>query len=359
MVDNASFHATFEKLQNADLSEFAAGGLELKDWTVQPTLPVVTRKDGRTKITNSGAQTIVVAQRVAAEAGAELVLRWEGQVENRIETAEQASVEVHWDSLAEPVRVALPPRSVGPAVAHVTAPAGVSEAEIRLLAPAGVSIEVEQVSLRETESTFVTVTPVAEAPGELTLLNPRIALKEAPPRPTPTEGSPTCPPTPPELEPGELPEDCGFCPVCQKNVRLKDARSTVSPAGRQAVVAICSICNSRLVRAGAIAARTPASRATMIQRLPLSRRTSLRVPAETNLRALVTLVTASIRPLSRVHGIAEARAEKLYAVGIRDLRALADADPETVLEATRGVGVDREVVADWISQAKRLVIENS
>lgn len=351
IVDNVSFRGTAEALQNADLREFDSG--ELKGWSVQSALPnAVVRENGRTKVTNVGEQIIAVTQVVPVEPNTRMTLHWDGRVETLADEKEQASLEVHWANASAPVTLKLSPLSAGPAVTTLVTPEGVNEAEIALFVPGGVSLSVEQVSLKTAVATKTPLTPIAQTPGRLTLLNPRIALKPRPPAPRqPDPRKPACPPTPPELEPGEMPGDCSFCPVCQKKVRAKPAAPAAATVGRIHQVAICPTCKSRLAPAGTI--NSPRELA-LVQRLPLSRRGLPSIPEERNLRALAVIATASIHQLARVSGIAEARARKLYAAGIRDLPALAIADPHRVLEATRGVGVDREAVDGWIEQAKLL-----
>src|SRR5262249_33602447 len=96
--------------------------------------------------------------------------------------------------------------------------------------------EIKRVSLRSGPRTLVPVTFIAQAPGELTISDWRVAFEIQKPEAPPVPERGLCTATPPDRQPGETPSDCCRCSCCEKEQKMADPVWMVTGAGRLVLV---------------------------------------------------------------------------------------------------------------------------
>lgn len=351
VIDMVSLIATAEVVSNADFKLLREG--RLADWILSPSMAPgvsVLHIESGIRLQNASAATAELVQTVAAKSNQPFTLEFQGKAVAGAGAQAQANpcVELRWlkaDGAATGslTSIEILPAGLGSSVASGTAPADATLAEIHLIAPAGTTQEIKRVSLRFLPPTTVPVTFIAQAPGELTLSDVRIAFEqvEASLPPVPDRG--LCVPTPPGHRPGETPGDCCFCHHCESEQTMIETKSVVTPADRPALAGRCATCGTELVRPGG--PRVPGAQLLSLRRLPV--RSPVLHP--TTLRA----EAAPVPPLTAMAGIGERRARQLAEIGIISIEGLAAAAPEDVARAMKGVSVKN--AANFIGRARQLL----
>lgn len=259
----------------------------------------------------------------------------------------EATAEVRWlrddgSETGTPTALVLAADGFECVAAEGRTPADAVAARVKLSAPTGREAEIRNVDLRFPELTSVPATFVAEAPGDLKVLDWQVEWEpvEVPPPPLPETG--LCPPTPPDAKPGELADGCCCCPCCGAKKKLAHAEPRVTAAGRAVRVGHCADCGGRVVAFGG----RPVAGAPRLgdADLPPARivvREEARPPAE------------PVPPLTRITGIGEKRAELLAAAGLGTLDALSRADPAELLEALPRVS--EEMAEEFVAAAREIL----
>jgi len=206
-VEAVSLVGTRETLENPDLT-LQRGG-RLVGWELLPgAAPGVSLfgTDDGVQFRNAGASAAELIQTIDAGGKKYFSLEWEGQAEARSSASADPSLELYWldaggDRLGDPTIIELSPSGFNTAAAQGISPMTATRAELHLVVPAATSQRIRRVSLRFLTSVDVPVRFSAQSPGELTVLDWRVAFEraEAAPPPPPKDG--LCTPTPPNRTP--------------------------------------------------------------------------------------------------------------------------------------------------------------
>ena len=129
-------------------------------------------------------------------------------------------------------------------------PPAATEAEMRLVVPGATTLEVKRVLFRTVEVVKIPLTFIAQAPGELTISDLRIATDQVEDRLPAIPETGLCPPTPPGRRRGSGPDDCCFCLCCGAEKQLREPQPTMTRANRPALAGSCPDCGSSIVRGG-------------------------------------------------------------------------------------------------------------
>jgi DNA-binding beta-propeller fold protein YncE len=187
--------------------EDLAGGASA--WERNPPSPTagfaLTETAEGTRLRNVSPSEVTLSQTVPASAGAAYAFELQGQavaVPGAPASAPSPRVEIHWQTakaieVAPATVLAVLPGSFDAQAAAGTVPPRAEQAEVRLVVPSGAALAVRAVDLRFPAAVRLPVTFVAQAPGELALLDWRVTYDRvpAPPLPIPAGGLPA--PTPP------------------------------------------------------------------------------------------------------------------------------------------------------------------
>jgi YVTN family beta-propeller protein len=255
-IDLVSLIATTEAVANADLSLRQEG--QLAGWNLLSTTVsgvTVVAVEGGIQLRNSGAETAALVQAIPVKGDQPFNLEFRGHAITQPSAKDNPRIELRWfkpdqSPAGSPVILEVPPTGFDSAHASGVSPTGASEAELHLAAPPGTILEVTRVSLRFSAATSVPVTFIAQAPGELTVSNWRVAFEQngaEAPR-IPEKG--LCTPTPPGRQPGETRKDCCFCPCCESEQTMTETTPMETRDGRPALVGHCLRCGTELVRFG-------------------------------------------------------------------------------------------------------------
>ncbi|HEX8134725.1 MAG TPA: helix-hairpin-helix domain-containing protein [Actinomycetes bacterium] len=349
-VDAVSLAATEDAVVNGDLREHGQDGLP--GWSVSPAAAAATLEvrelldDGLVGVGNGGTVTASLAQLVTVTAGRAYRLELHARAIPRPgATAPSAapSFELAWLDADGPQAGPGVVRPLGPAVfdrqlAEGTVPAAATGAELRLVLPPDAGVLLGGLAFTLPDANRVPVTFLAEAPGELTVLEPSVAYDE--PEPAAPVPGPTglCGATPLGQVPGERPPGDCHCPVCGTR-RTMVARALVATrAGRPATAGSCPRCGARLVRLGG--PRDPAA-ATLDRKLVAGPPPG--VPPH----------DGSALRLTEVRDIGDKRAARLAEAGIGSVAELAAADPDAVAHALPQVSV--ETARRFVERARALL----
>jgi DNA-binding beta-propeller fold protein YncE/predicted flap endonuclease-1-like 5' DNA nuclease len=377
-IDSVALIATSELTANADF-KLQKDGL-LADWMltpkVTPGFAVLDTEDG-IQLRNAGAATAELVQRVAAKSGELFTLEFQGQAVAAPSSQQiKQALELRWrkadgSSTGSPTVIEILPAGFDSSVASGTVPSDATQAELHLVVPPRTSLKVRRVSLRYSTPTNVPVTFIAEAPGELTVSDVRIAFEQVKPTPPQIPEGGLCIPTPPGRQPGETGGKSCFCHQCESEQAMIDAKAEMTAAARPAVVGRCAACREELVRFGSPAI----SQAQPFVALPLMARNAavVALPSEaiiaTGEIAFAAATTASGEtsgvsanvitkiPLStlvnaRVKGIGIARSRQLAQIGINSLEELAATTPDRIAQIK---GITMAMAAKLIDQAQEVI----
>jgi hypothetical protein len=359
-IDLVSLIATAEAVANADFKLLQDG--QLADWTLSPGITPgvsVLEADEGIQVQNAGAVTAELIQTVVARGDERFVLEFLGRTMRRsVQT--NPHLELRWlkadKSLAgSPIIVVqIPPEGLDSLGATGTTPTETTQVEIHLVVPAGTTQDVSRISLRFLAPNIVPVSFIAQAPGELTVSDVRIAFEQVEPAAPPVPDRGLCLPTPPGRQPGETSSGCCFCHRCKSEQTLVEPKPVVTPAGRPALAGRCATCGNELVRFGG--PRIPGVPPFSLQRFPAHSPILVRSPLRTGTAAaertsLTAEVVASI-PLTAISGIGEVRARRLTEIGIDSLEKLAETSPQHVAQIE---GIDEKMATEFITSAQLLV----
>jgi len=334
-IDQVSLIATSDAVTNSDFA-LQEGG-RVAGWSVVPALApgfAVLDVNGETQLRNAGAATAEFVQTVPAKSGQPFTLEVQAKAAAGSTSQKNQRVELRWLNAAgeptgSPTVVEIVPDGLSSLVAGGTSPEGAAQAEIHLIVPGGTTQVVRRVSLRFSTPATVPVTFIAEAPGELSVSDVRVAFEqiEASAPPVPDRG--LCIPTPPGCEPGETSGDSCFCHQCESEQIIVEKEPVLTAAARPGVTGNCATCGTKLLRSGGprVAGAQPFSNvATSIVTQPRVIRSAI---ARTESTVRNSESNTPI-PLTKLSGIGVARARQLAEIGIDSVEKLAASTPEVV-----------------------------
>ncbi len=367
-IDRASLRGTTEAIANSDFSLQQDG--RLADWTLAPsTAPgfIVIALDGGVRLQNAGANTVELVQRVAAKAEQPFLL----EVQNTATASALAffpggarpRLEARWlgadgRAAGSPTSIEIQPAGLGAAIARGTSPTGATQAEIHLIIPPGGALEIKSLSLRFPQRKLVPITFIADAPGDLTVSDWQVSYEEAAPERPPIPPRGLCPPTPPERNPGETPEECGFCHCCEAEREMTDSEAMQTAAGRPVLVGHCVSCGSEMIRfGGALVPDSPhfSSRGVVAPQPFII--VPPRIVSEATARVVAPRAVSpptELPPITAIKGIGERLAAELARHHIKTMADLAKASPQRIAEVK---GVSESQAAQFIAEAQKLLAE--
>jgi DNA-binding beta-propeller fold protein YncE len=332
-IDLVSLAVTSDVTANGDFKSQKDG--QLADWSLVPEkvpgFNVVASENG-IQLRNAGAITAELVQAAAAESGGTFTLGFQGHA-TAGPLKETARIELVWlkadgSAAGEKTVMNILPTALDLTVASGVVPAETAKVEIHLFTPAKTTLEVQRVSLRYPKTTTVPVKFIAEAPGDLTVSDVRIAFEEVPPQaPAIPIGGMLCQSTPPGREPGKGGDSC-FCYQCEAETNMIEMKSVLTPEGRPATSARCPVCKTELLNIGG----SPGANA---QALPL-RQTMPSGPVVVRTAFTKSTGSSFVAPqsmqLTDILGIGEPRARQLVDIGIDSVEKLATSTPEAVVK---------------------------
>jgi hypothetical protein len=351
-IDRVSLLTTSEAVANADFR--LQQDDRLTDWALSPELAssfrVFAAADG-IELRNFGAASVELVQVAAAKSGEPFTLEFQGKAGVGSTSQTNPRVELRWlkadgTPTGSPTTTEILPDGFASSSATGTAPGDATQVEIHLGVPAGTTLEVKRVSLRFSTPTPVPVSFIAQAPGELTVSDIRVAFDQVEPAAPPIPERGLCIPTPPGRQPGEAADDCCFCHHCQSEQSMVESKNVTTLAGRPAMMALCATCGSELLRVGGPRVEGAQPLALM---QPAVLQPILIRSAATGERFHVKAVAAR---LTDIRGIGEARARQLFAIGIDSVEKLAASAPETVAKIKF---IRVEMASRIIADAKSLI----
>lgn len=358
-IDRVSLMATNEAVANADLSVQQEG--QLAEWDLLSTAAsgvTLLAVEGGMQLRNAGAETAELIQVIPVKGDQPFNLEFRGRAVTQPSAKDNPHIELRWlksdqSAAGAPVILEITPIGLDSMLAGGASPTDASEAELHLVVPPGTSLEIKRVSLKFSAATSVPVTFIAQAPGELTVSNWRVALEQveaAAPR-IPEKG--LCAPTPPGRQPGETRNDCCFCPCCESEQTMTETTLMETRSGRPALVGHCATCGTELVRFSGprVSGAPPFYLRPIAARRPIVITTRAATAARGRFNAGAAIVTS----LTAIPGIGEARARRLAEAGIDSVEKLATAAPEDVAQALRRAGVAAQYAARFIEEARRLL----
>ncbi|GAB4373079.1 MAG: hypothetical protein Kow0042_16780 [Calditrichia bacterium] len=261
LVDQISLKVTTEKITNNKLVTPAGnlpqgwkllseelGEIELSD---VPEFKLVPTAVGLL-LENLGSERVALTHSVSVSPEEDFVLELIGKASLRSAAEKNPYVEIIWqdaagESSGAPLQLEIAADGSPRHVLEGRIPAQTGQAEIRLWVPPQSSLEVEQLSLRAFKGIEVPLNFIAQAPGELTISDFRVAYEVIPASPPPVPEKGLCPATPPGLKPGEAPKDCCCCPCCGSESTLKTTEHVQTPSGRSALLSVCPQCGCSLI----------------------------------------------------------------------------------------------------------------
>jgi DNA-binding beta-propeller fold protein YncE/predicted flap endonuclease-1-like 5' DNA nuclease len=369
VVGQASLVGASGALTNADLNTLTAGKPD--GWTVQAAQSAaLTFVDTGTsvQITNGGNATADLFQKLTVQSGNQFSLELHATATqpadaNASATTQNARLELHWfDASNTPIPPSpgldIAPGAFDYSAASGTVPGTAASAEIHLLIPAAVALNITAISLQLFQPATVSISFVAQSPGNLTVSTMNVAYEPAAPTPVPIPPGGLCPPTPPPQAAQASHNSC-FCCCCGTQRPMKNPKPTSTQGGRPSTTGTCAQCGTTLTRPGGQI--TPG----LTNIPPTFTYTHPAVPVTTN--QLVSIVeglqaTASgqtghlaVGELTRVTGIGHARAAQLEAAGITTLQQLATSDKEKIAAILEGPGMSLDVAQTFIDQANKLL----
>jgi predicted flap endonuclease-1-like 5' DNA nuclease len=369
VVGQASLAGTSGTLTNANLNTLTAGKPD--SWTVQAAqTAALTFVDTGTsvQITNGGSATADLFLKPAVQAGNQFLLVLQATVIQPTEpgasaTKQTARLELRWfDASNSPIRPSpgldIAPGAFDYSAAGGTVPRTAALAEIHLLVPSGMVLNIKAISLRFFQPVTIPISFVAQSPGNLTVSAMSVAYEPAASVPLPVPPGGLCPPTPPPQAAQTSHNSC-FCCCCGTQRPVKNPKPTTTPGGRPGTTGTCAQCGTTLTRLGG--QLTPGS--TNIPTTFTYTHATAPVTTEQLVSIIESLQTSTtgqsgqltVGELTRVTGIAQARASQLEAAGITTLQQLAGSQKETIAAILEGPGMSPDVAQTFIDQAKKLL----
>jgi hypothetical protein len=314
-VNDVSLRATDAAVQAGELR---GSGLPVS-WRQVPETATgfaVVAEGAGSRLSNRGLGEVALVREVpTAEAGTSFTLELQGRTvaaSSTVSAMQGSRIELHW--LTEEGAEAAPaavfevrPDSFDALAATGVVPAGTARAELRLAVPAGTELDVRRLDLRFPEPAPVPVTFIAQAPGELAVLDWELLYDQVPvPRPRLPESG-LCAPTPPPLPAGLEGPDHG----CGCDDEEEGAPVVVQPVAAPAPV-------------------------LALQRLRPARQ--LRVSAE---------------PVTALRGIGRGRSRQLREAGMDSIETLAASSPATLRQVLPGIS-EKAAVGVILAARERL-----
>ncbi len=276
LLDMASLQAMASSLVNGDFQAQIGG--DLAGWELFPEraagTTIVASADAVT-LRNGGAETVSLLQEVSFEPNTDFSLRFRGRSKAGA-TGEEPHVVLEWldengQALPSFTELAVAPDASDRAERRGTSPSGARGARVTLELPRGSTLELEAVAL---EPVFVTTVPlsfVAQAPGDVTIADVRVAYDSSPTPPPPVPPRGLCQPSPPPSA-GER-CCCCHCPSCGSDDDFVELEPTVTPSGVPAQKGQCRSCGARVTvpggpPAGSVGRAPPAP----VRRIPAPKR---------------------------------------------------------------------------------------
>ncbi len=204
LVDKASFRGTAASVLSGDLK----GASLPEPWKAETGIAVVAvaAQGEGLRLRNPGAREAAVSQEIELGEGREFTL----DVQAR-SVAPGARIEIRWQPAGTAVAWNLPTEGFEGLSATGTAPEGTTKAELRLVLPPGAAMDIRSVDLRFPEPAEVPVTVVAQAPGELAVVDWELLYDQIPATRPPVPAGGLCTPERPPLAAGEKGTDDDCC----------------------------------------------------------------------------------------------------------------------------------------------------
>jgi DNA-binding beta-propeller fold protein YncE len=344
----ASLQGTSEALSNSAFQSFQ-NGLPV-GWTLTAQYPrgvSVTPVDGGIRFLNSSAGDAELVQTTAVRAGQAYTSELTGRPDKLASARQDPSVQLRWlksdgSTAGPPTELTLQNGGFVRNPISGTTPDGTATVEVHLKAPPGTGLDVTEISLQTPPTTTVPLTFIAQSPGELRVSRSQVTYDVVPTPPPAVPPQGLAAPTPPGSKPGD-PPCTAFCPCCQDERDISQPASAMTPAGRPAVVGVCQVCGSGLIRHGG-----PLIPGAPVLTLPL-----LPPHHQAGVAHALRRQPPPLPPLTALPGIREGRARQLAEIGITSLEHLAAASPEEAAKAMTGMSVKH--VASLIERAKELI----
>ena len=361
IIDSVSLSATAETTVNGDMLELNEDG-EVLGWQLAPAdalgVGLAPGADGIT-LSNTGSATASLVQSFAATAGQPFLLDFAGTIVTAGAGGPPSVVLAWLDAAGAPTgEVAELTLEAGQSDHRLqgTVPAGAAGAELRLQLPAGAALLVRRVTFAPVEIGRVPICFVAQAPGDIAVLDFDYSYDTPPTRPTPAPPGGLCPATPPGRRPdGQGGCACAYCdtpcgPCCDEEE--DEGQATPPPAA----VAVRPAAPARRATRPVVVARAQAPAVVFPAIRPAEEDVhALMAAAPTLWAARAPELAAAAAPLTLVHGIAEGRARALSELGIGALPQLAAAEAAPIASVLPGVSP--AIAAGFITEAQTLLAE--
>jgi YVTN family beta-propeller protein len=359
-IDRVSLIATNETVANADLS--LQQDNRIADWTlapgVAPGVSLIAGAEG-IQLRNAGAETAELVQTLSVKSNAPFALEFQGKAIMRLSTQVNPRIELRWlkadkSAAGSVTTLEILSTNLGSTLGNGTSPNDATQVEIHLVVSGGTTLEIKRISLRFSVPTLVPVTFVAQAPGELTVSDFKVAFEQAKVATPTIPAKGLCSSTSPGRQPGENPGDRCFCLCCETEQTMTEITPMETRSGRPALAGRCASCGGNLVRFGG--QRVPDAQPFSLGRSGVSQPIVLRPIAPrvvtTMKEPLKTEMPVTIS-LTAIKGIGEASARRLAMIGIDSIEKLAAAVPEDVAKALETVSLKK--AAEFIESAKQLL----
>jgi hypothetical protein len=347
LLDRASFQATADSLVNGDFQ--AQRGNSLAGWELFPEHAAgttIVASPGAVTLRNGGAETVSLLQEVSFEPDTDFSLRFRGRGKVG-STGEEPHVVLEWldengDPLPSFTEIAVPPDTSDRSERRGTSPASAKRARVTLELPSGSTLELEAVALEPIFVTTIPISFVAQAPGDVTISDVRVAYDKSRPPPPPVPNAGLCRPSPPPSSGGDR-CCCCHCPSCGSDDDFIDPKPTTTPGGVPAMTGECRSCGARVTvpggpPAGTVGRAPPAP----LRRTAAPKRAEATTPAlarVTRAPFLAATLTASARDVAASVSAAPTKAASTSAPTIAETAATAlePAAVAPVLERTERV----------------------
>ena len=256
VIDEVSFAGTTESLANGDFRVHENGipmNWQLSNDNMHGELLPVT--DTGLKLLNAGIEPISLTQNFSVVAEKLYVLKVQGRTNVQTKAEKDPGIEIVWiktdeSIIGQPVTLAISPKTSDRYLIEGNVPAEASQAQLRINVPVGTNLEVDQVSFSIPETIDVPVAVISQTPGELTISHFNVAYEETKALRPPVPDQGLCKATPPGEKPGEVTNDCCFCPCCETERKMKEIIPVKTSVVQLAVAGSCSTCGATLMSFG-------------------------------------------------------------------------------------------------------------
>ena len=255
-IDRVSLIATNETVANADLS--LRQDNRLIDWTlspgVAPGVSFIAGAEG-VQLRNAGAEAAELVQTLAIKGNTPYALEFQGKALMRSSAQVNPRIELRWfkadkSAAGSIMTLEILPTHVGSTLGNGVSPDDSTQVEIHLVVSGGTTLEIKRISLRFSTPTLVPVTFVAQAPGELTVSDFKVAFEQAKITTPLIPAKGLCSSTQPGRRPGETPGDCCFCLCCETEQTMTEITPVETPFGRPALEGRCASCGGYMISFG-------------------------------------------------------------------------------------------------------------